>query len=89
MQPSLTLCRAQEAHHLALSRAATLLNVKTIADAAAAAWAKEGLAASARDRRKLRNLAAAEALTAGITPGPVELAEPSEMPDRGTADRML
>jgi len=85
MQPSLTLCRAQEAHHLALSRAATLANVKAIADAAAAAWAKEGLAAEARDKRRLRSLASTAAQPLSDVLEPVELGEPSEMPDRGNA----
>lgn len=54
MQPSAILCRAQEAHHHALARAATLDNVKLIAIAAAAAWAKEGVAAGLREDRKRR-----------------------------------
>lgn len=61
MQPSSILCRAQEAHHHGLAQAATLDNVRRIASAAAAAWAKEGVAACLREDRKLQTRAVAEA----------------------------
>ncbi|WP_083952626.1 hypothetical protein [Sphingobium amiense] len=49
MQLSSILCRAQEAHHHAVARAATLDNVRLVANVAAAAWAKEGAAAVRRE----------------------------------------
>lgn len=54
MQPSLTLCRAQEARQWAIAAAASLDNVKAVATAAAQAWAKEGIAADRRETRKQR-----------------------------------
>jgi len=57
MQPSSTLCRDREAHHHALARTTTLDNVRLVANAAAAAWAKEGVAAGLREDRKLRTRA--------------------------------
>lgn len=54
MQPSLNLCRMQEAHQRAIASAATLDNVKRVANAAAAAWAKEGAAAAKREARSLQ-----------------------------------
>ena len=86
MQPSLILCRAQEAHHLALSRAATLENVQIRAEAAAAAWAKEGLAAGLREGRKLLTREFANAHGAPSKPPPADLRSLSENPDRGYAD---
>lgn len=86
MQPSSTLCRAQEAHHQTLARFATLDNVRRIATAAAAAWAKEGVAAGLREDRKLRARAFAEAHTVAIEPPPADLRALSENPDRGHAD---
>lgn len=87
MQPSSILCRAQEAHHHALARAATLDNVRLVANAAAAAWAKEGLAADLREDRKLRTSALAEAHVAHGEPIAADLRALSENPDRGQADR--
>ena len=46
MQPSVTMCRAQEAHQRSLAANAVLPNVRAIATLAAAAWAKEAAAAS-------------------------------------------
>ncbi|TKD50599.1 hypothetical protein FBR43_07335 [Sphingomonas baiyangensis] len=54
MHPTLTLCLSREAHHRELSAAATLDNVRRVADAAAAAWAKEGMAAAGREARAKR-----------------------------------
>lgn len=87
MQPSSILCRAREAHHHALARAATLDNVRLVANAAAAAWAKEGIAADLREDRKLRTRAFAEAQVARSEPPAAGLRELSENPDRGHADR--
>lgn len=86
MQPTLTLCLSREAHHRALSLAATLDNVRSVADAAAAAWAKEGMAAAGREARARR----ARPLSEGLLPS-AELPSPdhrrlSENPDRGFAD---
>ena len=86
MQPSLTLCRAQEAHHRAVSRAATLDNLRIRADAAAAAWAKEGLAAGLREGRKLRSREFAHAHRTVGEPPLADLRSLSENPDRGHAD---
>ena len=82
MQPSSILCRAQEARHHALARAATLDNVRLVASVAAAAWAKEGVAAGLREDRKLR----AKANTAPAEPPDEDLRALSENPDRGHAD---
>ena len=85
MQPSLILCRAQEAHHQALSRATTLSNVRVKADAAAAAWAKEGMAAGLREDRQLRTRKFAEAHDAGSEPASADLRGFSENLDPGHA----
>lgn len=86
MQPSLVLCRKQEAHQRALASAATLDNVKSIANAAAAAWAKEGAAAEQREERKLRTRAFAEAARSGYGEPPFhEDRSLSENPDCGYA----
>ncbi len=85
MQPSSILCRAQEARHHALAGAATLDNVKLIARAAAAAWAKEGAAADLREDRKLRTQAFAEAHAGPIEPPSSHERALSENPDRGHA----
>jgi hypothetical protein len=86
MQPSSIFCRTQEAHHHALARAATLDNVRLVASVAAAAWAKEGVAAGLREDRKLRAKALAEANTAPPEPPHQDLRALSENPDRGHAD---
>jgi hypothetical protein len=85
MQPSMILCRTQEAHHRALANAATLDNVKGVANAAAAASAKEGAAAELRENRKLRTLAAA-ACKSSYEPPMFDIRSMSENPDRGHAD---
>jgi hypothetical protein len=53
MQPSSTLCRAQEARQHALAAGTTLANVKGVAMLAAAAWAKEAALAEKREQRVL------------------------------------
>lgn len=84
MRPSSDLCRTQEARQRAIAANATLANVKTIANAAAAAWAKEARQADLREGRRTLALAAgrAEAAIAALS---LELV-PSENPDRGFAD---
>jgi hypothetical protein len=86
MQPSSAFCRAQEAHHHALARAATLDNVRRVASTAAAAWAKEGLAAVLREDRKLRTRTFAEAQAPMSEPPSDDVRWLSENPDRGYAD---
>ena len=86
MQPSSILCRAQEAHHHALARAATLENVRQVANAAATAWAKEGAAADMREGRALRARALVGAQAAQYEPSPADIRGLSENPDRGYAD---
>ena len=54
MQPSVTMCRAQEAHQRSLAANAVLPNVRAIATLAAAAWAKEAAAAEKREARTTR-----------------------------------
>ena len=56
MRPSSILCRAQEARQHALAAGSTLINVKSVANLAAAAWAKEALLAEGRERRLLHRL---------------------------------
>lgn len=52
MQPTLAMCRMQEAHQLALAAGTALANVKDIATLAATAWAKEAVAAERREARR-------------------------------------
>lgn len=85
MQPSSILCSTQEAHHHALARAATLDNVRLIASAAAAAWAKEGVAAGVREDRRLRTRASEEAHAAASELPSTDDRSLSENPDRGYA----
>lgn len=86
MQPTSSLCSAQEARHHALADAATLENVRGVATRAAAAWAKEGVAARLREDRKLRASAAASAHAALTEPPRADYRALSENPDRGHAD---
>lgn len=85
MQPTSTLCRAQEVHHDALAHAATLDNVRHVARTAARAWAKEGLAAELREQRKLRTRAFADAQVESSESVSAILGDLSENPDRGHA----
>ncbi len=89
MQPSSSFCRAQEAHHQALARAATLDNVRLVATTAAAAWAKEGAAASVREAHKLRTLALIRQPALPDEPPPADVAWLSENPDRGRSDLVV
>ncbi|WP_241527218.1 hypothetical protein [Sphingomonas turrisvirgatae] len=57
-----------------------------MATTAAAAWAKEGVAAALREGRKLRASAAAAAHAALAEPPHDEFRALSENPDRGHAD---
>lgn len=86
MQPSSIFCRAQEARHHALAHAAILDNVRLVANTAAAAWAKEGIAADFRENRRERSLAAAELQIGPSEPPTADLRALSENPDRGHAD---
>ncbi len=52
MQPTSTICRAQESLHLAKAADAFLPNVRDIAIQAAQAWAKEAAAAEQREERQ-------------------------------------
>jgi hypothetical protein len=65
MYPSITLCRAQEAHHRERATVALLENVRTIAAAAANAWGKEALLAEAREARRDRALQIREVRSEG------------------------
>ncbi|MGC6398979.1 hypothetical protein ACNI3Q_00175 [Sphingomonas sp. FW199] len=86
MQPSSALCRDQAARHHAHANTATLENVRVIANVAALAWDKEGVAAGIREARKLRTLALANALAIGVEPPPADVRALSENPDRGHFD---
>ena len=82
MRPSSILCRAQEARQHALAAGSTLINVRTVANLAAAAWAKEAVLAEGRERRLLRRE------ESGLAPE-LELDDDpsfSENPDRSFAD---
>lgn len=81
MQPSSTFCRTQEAHQQALAAGAQLANVRGIATLAAAAWAKEALAADKREQRMENR----KAIAAGLAMGAAEDRSFSENPDRGFA----
>lgn len=88
MQPSAQLCRAQESRQLALATQTTLANVRDVARGAAAAWAKEAVAAEKREERKAR-LDATRADAAAklhLRFPPLDDRAFSENPDRGFAD---
>ncbi|WP_158298763.1 hypothetical protein [Sphingomonas psychrotolerans] len=80
--PSSILCRAQEALQRARAAASTLDSVRIQAEAAAAAWAKEAVAAEHRERRKLRVIATRDAELATAAQDTRIF---SENPDRGLA----
>lgn len=85
MIPSSTLCRAQEDLHRNRAANATLENVRSISIHAAAAWAKEAVAAESREARHLRVRAAADAdIKASATVAHDDMPF-SENPDRGLA----
>jgi hypothetical protein len=83
MQPTLTLCRTQEAYQRSLAAAATLDNVRFKANAAANAWAKEGAAAQIRETRKAKAAASGEQVILYGEPHEDDDATLSENPDRG------
>lgn len=58
MNPSASLCRAQEAHHRDRAAETPLENVRAIAISAALAWAQEARSAERREARNTRNIAA-------------------------------
>jgi len=79
MYPTAQLCRAQQAFQLDRAAGATLGNVRSIAERAAAAWGVEADLADDRERRyanRVRLREAGERLDALL----------SENPDRGLAD---
>lgn len=85
MQPTLTLCRTQEAYQRSLAAAATLENVRFKANAAATAWAKEGAAALLRESRKTKQILPVEQDEADDEMHPSNVRALSENPDRGFA----
>lgn len=78
MQPSSTLCRAQEARQNALAAGSDLANVRTVATLAAAAWAKEATYAEKREER-MRKRVAGQAIDVNSP------AAQDHRPDRGFA----
>lgn len=56
MYPSAALCRAQQALQLSRAAAATLGNVRSIAEKAAAAWGVEARLADDRERRQAKTI---------------------------------
>lgn len=54
MYPSADLCRSQQAAQLSRAAAATLGNVRSIAEKAAAAWGIEAAQAEGRERRQAK-----------------------------------
>jgi hypothetical protein len=87
MRPSSILCRAQEARQHALAAGSDLINVKSVANLAAAAWAKEALLAEGRERRLVHRQENGDE-GAHLT---LHAADPedetfSENPDRGFSD---
>lgn len=87
MRPSSILCRTQEAHHHALAAGSTLINVKSVANLAAAAWAREALLAEGRERRFIhRQENGEDRAEALVEPGRGEGRSFSENPDRGFAE---
>jgi hypothetical protein len=84
MIPSSVLCRTQEDLHRRRAADTSLENVRLVANNAAAAWAKEAIAAEHRERRqtRVREFAeAANALKVDLDGGDDLL--PNENPDRG------
>jgi hypothetical protein len=86
MKPTAATCRAQQAHQLVLASNTALPNVRNIATVAAAAWAREALAADKRDERATcRKQDAADVVLRLELPGHQDRGF-SENPDRGFAD---
>jgi hypothetical protein len=88
MQPSSSFCRTQEARQHALATGSDLANVRGVATLAAAAWAKQAVAAEKREERLLRRRE-----TDAVAPGLFLTAGPdrdfSENPDRGFASPQI
>lgn len=84
MQLSSIMCRAQEARQHALAAHTSLANARGIATLAAAAWAKEALAAEKRELRTARTKA--EAAILRLDPPALHDRSFSQNPDRGHAD---
>lgn len=79
MYPSAALCRAQQALQLSRAAAATLGNVRSIAEKAAAAWGVEARLADDRERRQAKTVRLRHAKEEATRVF-------SENPDRGLAD---
>jgi hypothetical protein len=87
MIPSSVLCRTQEDLHRRRAADTSLENVRLVANNAAAAWAKEAIAAEHREKRQTRVREFAEAASvpkAGL--GGSDDLLPNENPDRGLAN---
>ena len=86
MIPSSALCRTQEELHRRRAADTSLENVRLVANDAAAAWAKEGIAAEHREKRQSRVREFAEAaITRQAELGAANDLLPNENPDRGLA----
>ena len=88
MRPSSILCRAQEARQHALAAGSTLINVKSVANLAAAAWAKEALLAEGRERRLLHRQEHPEGTGLGLQMAGPEEHQFSENSDRGVSEAL-
>lgn len=88
MRPSSILCREQEARQHALAAGSTLINVKSVANLAAAAWAKEALLAEGRERRLLHRQEHPEETGLGLQMEGAEEHSFSENPDRGFSEAL-
>lgn len=86
MQPTALTCRAQEAHQRGVSLNASLANVRQIAALAAAAWAKEAIAAERREARATHARQDREPAKILHLPLWMDDRALSESPDRGFAD---
>jgi len=87
MQLSSALCRSEQARHQSLASSATLANIHGIAMLAAAAWAREAVAAEKREERmRLRELTRETGQPPYREPPAPEDRSFSENPDRGFAD---
>ncbi len=92
MYPSSTLCRTQEQIHRDRAASETLVNVRALAERAAAAWGQEAVAAERREARGARTRATAELiaarkLEAAADAGCGEL-EPGDEDEDEDADRL-
>lgn len=87
MQPSARLCRSQEAFQRHRAANASLGNVRSIAEKAAAAWCVEALFAEGREQRQEQlRLSRAGELERQRLAGEQLDRGTSENPDRGRAD---